>query len=127
MSDSPGNSIGKAGWIDMTVQNAKDISSFYATVVGLDPEPVDMGGYSDFTMTMPATGEAVAGVCHARGTNSDMPGGWLVYFIVADVDASASACEELGGRVRIAPRGLAGGRFCVIEDPNGATTALYQP
>jgi hypothetical protein len=21
----------------------------------------------------------------------------------------------------------AGGRFCVIEDPNGATAALYQP
>jgi hypothetical protein len=25
------------------------------------------------------------------------------------------------------PSGLAGGRFCVIEDPGGSTAALYQP
>ena len=25
------------------------------------------------------------------------------------------------------PRGLAGGRFCVIEDPGGSVAALYQP
>ena len=32
-----------------------------------------------------------------------------------------------GGRIVLAPRGLAGGRFCIIEDPSGATAALYQP
>jgi predicted enzyme related to lactoylglutathione lyase len=32
-----------------------------------------------------------------------------------------------GGKVIGEPRRLAGGRFCVIEDPNGATAALYQP
>jgi predicted enzyme related to lactoylglutathione lyase len=34
---------------------------------------------------------------------------------------------DKGGKVVVEPRGLAGGRFCVIEDPNGATAALYQP
>ena len=27
----------------------------------------------------------------------------------------------------VEPRGLAGGQFCVIKDPSGATAALYQP
>ena len=121
-----GDNTGKVGWIDMTVENAEAIRDFYATVVGFRPEPVDMGGYSDYNMTMPASGEAVAGVCHARGGNADIPPGWLVYFVVDDVDASAKACVDSGGRILVEPRGLAGGRFCVIEDPAGAMAALYQ-
>jgi len=118
--------IGKIGWIDMTVDNAEDIRDFYATVVGLKPEDVGMGDYSDYNMTMPGTGEPVAGICHARGSNAELPAGWLVYFVVADVEASARACTDAGGKLVIEPRGLAGGRFCVIEDPNGAVAALYQ-
>lgn len=119
--------VGKIGWIDMTVENAAEIRDFYANVVGLKPEDVSMGEYADYNMTMPASGEAVAGVCHARGGNADIPPGWLIYFVVADVDASAEACEAGGGNVVVPVRGLAGGRFCVIRDPNGAVAALYQP
>jgi len=119
--------IGKIGWIDMTVENAEKIRDFYATVVGLKPEDVSMGDYADYNMTMPANGEPVAGVCHARGSNADLPSGWLIYFVVEDVDQSAKACCDTGGKIVVEPRGLAGGRFCVIEDPNGAASALYQP
>lgn len=31
----------------------------------------------------------------------------------------------IGDKLLFEPRGLAGGRFCVIEDPSGATAALY--
>ena len=50
-----------------------------------------------------------------------------IYITVADVDASAAACESNGGKLLVKPRGLAGGRFCVIEDPCGSVAALYQP
>lgn len=119
--------VGKIGWIDMTVDNASEMRDFYATVVGLMPEDVSMGDYADYNMTMPASGEPVSGICHARGSNADQPGGWLIYFVVADVETSAAACRDNGGKILVEPRGLAGGRFCVIEDPNGATAALYQP
>jgi predicted enzyme related to lactoylglutathione lyase len=117
---------GKVGWIDITVDDAAGLRDFYADVVGLAPEAVSMGEYDDFNMTLPASGEPVCGICHARGSNKDLPGGWLVYFVVDDVDASAAACAAKGGTVLVQPRGLAGGRFCVIEDPSGATAALYQ-
>jgi len=118
---------GKIGWIDITVDDANGLRDFYADVVGLVPDAVSMGDYDDFNMTMPASGEPVCGICNARGGNKDLPGGWMVYFVVDDVDASAATCTAKGGNVLVEPRGLAGGRFCVLEDPSGATAALYQP
>jgi len=52
--------------------------------------------------------------------------GW-VDMTVDDVEASAVACTGNGGEVLVQPKGLAGGRFCVVRDPSGATAALYQP
>lgn len=120
------DNIGKIGWIDMTVDDATGTRDFYEKVVGWNVEDTSMGDYCDYTMVSPADGEAVAGICHARGSNADIPGGWLIYIVVADVDASAKAVVENGGSLLLEPRGLSGGRFCIIKDPNGATAALYQ-
>lgn len=124
---SDGNQVGKIGWIDISVDDAPGLRDFYKAVVGWQTEDVSMGDYSDYSMAMPETGDAVTGICHARGSNADLKGGWLIYIIVDDVHASVAACEANGGKVTVAPRGLAGGHFCVIEDPSGATAALYQP
>lgn len=118
---------GKIGWIDMTVDDAPGVRDFYKAVVGWETEDVAMDGYSDYVMKMPASGDGVAGVCHARGSNADLPAGWLIYIVVADIEQSAAACTANGGRIVVEPRGLAGGRFCVIEDPGGSAAALYQP
>ena len=125
MSDN--SQVGKIGWIDMSVGDADGVRDFYKSVVGWGSEDVSMGEYSDYSMTMPSNGEAVSGICHARGSNAELPPGWLIYIIVEDVEASATACTENGGEVLVPPRGLAGGRFCVIRDPAGATAALFQP
>ncbi len=125
MSDE--SQVGKVGWIDITVDNADGLHDFYQEVVGWESDAVSMGEYTDYTMKMPANGEEISGICHSRGSNADLPGGWLIYIIVADVEASAVICTEKGGKLIIEPRELAGGRFCVIEDPSGATAALYQP
>ena len=85
--------IGKIGWIDMTVADATGLRDFYKSVVGWKVEDTNMGDYSDYTMMAPDDGDAIAGICHAQGSNAEIPGG----------------------------------RFCVIEDPGGATAALYQP
>lgn len=71
--------------------------------------------------------DPIAGVCHARGSNADLPPAWLVYWVVADLDASVEAVAEMGGEVVVAPRPLSGGSYSVIRDPAGAVSALYQP
>jgi predicted enzyme related to lactoylglutathione lyase len=125
MSDA--SDVGKIGWIDMTVENASGVRDFYKAVVGWETEDIDMGGYSDYVMKMPASGDGVAGVCHARDSNADLPSGWMIYIVVADVEKSAATCVANGGQVVLEPRGLSGGRFCVIKDPGGSVAALYQP
>lgn len=120
-------SIGTIGWIDMTVDDATATRDFYQKVVGWKAEDTDMGDYCDYTMMSPEDGEAIAGICHARGSNASLKGGWLIYIIVENVDASAKIVVDNGGSLLVEPRGLSGGRFCVIQDPTGATAALYQP
>ena len=118
--------IGKVGWIDITVDDATGLSDFYARVTGWKPNSVSMGDYSDFVMMMPGSDHAAAGICHARGSNAELPRQWLIYIIVADADKSAAECTARGGKVLVAPRPLSGGRFCVIEDPSGAIAGLFQ-
>jgi predicted enzyme related to lactoylglutathione lyase len=118
--------VGSIVWSDLTVPDAARIRDFYAAVVGWEPEAVDMGAYSDFTMKT-SDGTGVAGVCHARGVNADLPGQWLIYIIVKDLGQSIAQCEELGGEVLVSPRDMGGtGRYCVIRDPTGAVAALFQ-
>ncbi|HEX5474764.1 MAG TPA: VOC family protein [Vicinamibacterales bacterium] len=117
--------IGAIVWQDLTVEDAERLRAFYEGVAGWTSAPVAMAGYTDYTMH--AGGMPVAGICHARGANADLPRQWLLYVTVADLEHSIAACVRLGGRVVAPPRGMSGGRFCVIEDPAGAVSALYQP
>lgn len=126
MAEKP--EVGTLCWTDLTVPDAEQVRNFYAAVVGWEPEACDMGGYSDYTMKVPGSGAAAVGVCHARGTNADLPAQWLIYITVEDLDASIAACEAGDGRIVVAAKKFAGqGRFCVIEDPAGAVAALFEP
>jgi len=119
---------GQIGWIDLTVADAPALRDFYQSVAGWTPSPVDMGGYQDFCMHPPGESVPVAGICHARGQNTALPPVWLVYITVDDLDQSLRRCLELGGKVIRPAKGISGsGRFSVIQDPAGATCALFEP
>ena len=126
MSDTQKPRVGAIGWTDLTVEDAETVQSFYASVTGWQPSPVPMGDYEDFNMCDPDTQQPMAGICHARGENADLPPVWMVYITVADVDDSAATCVEMGGRVVVGPRDMGSmGRYCVIRDPAGAVAALF--
>jgi len=128
MSDTGTPEVGTIGWIDLTVNDAGPVRDFYREVVGWKVGAVDMDGYQDFTMSTAVKEQMVAGVCHARGSNAAIPPVWLIYITVADVDRSAEQVQRMGGKVRIPPRSMGGmGRFCLIEDPAGAVSALFEP
>jgi uncharacterized protein len=121
-------SVGSIMWTDLTIEDAERIKDFYSAVVGWTASGVDMGGYDDFNMNDPETGTPVAGVCHARGGNADLPPVWLIYVNVEDIEKSIARCVELGGQVISGPKGIGGqGRYCVIRDPAGAALALFEP
>ncbi len=120
--------LGSITWIDLTVEDAEGLRDFYARVVGWVAGSVSMGDYNDFTMNTPATGEPVAGICHARGSNEGLPAQWLIYVTVADLDASLAACVAAGGTIHRGAQPCGeDGRYAVIEDPAGACLAIYEP
>jgi predicted enzyme related to lactoylglutathione lyase len=123
MSQPPG--VGTIGWIDLTVPNADEIREFYRAVVGWSTSDVKMGEYHDYCMHPAPDAPPVAGICHARGENADLPAQWLMYITVADLEASVAKCGELGGKVLAGPRSVGEGRIYVIQDPAGAVVALH--
>jgi len=118
---------GRIGWIDLTIDDAPGIRSFYESVAGWTSTAVSMGDYEDWVMSA-EDGTPQAGVCHARGANRGIPAQWLVYINVRDLDASLVQVERRSGRIVQPPR-TAGtsGRFAIIEDPAGAVCALFEP
>lgn len=127
MGSDAGNETGRIVWTDLTVDNAEELRGFYQDVVGWGSEPVSMGDYDDFSMTT-ASGIPVAGICHARGVNADLPPQWLVYIVVEDLDRSMAACTSNGGQIVTGPTSIGShGRYSVIRDPAGASCALIEP
>lgn len=112
-------------WADTTADDAETLRDFYSSVVGWKPSEVPMGGYADYSMMRP-NGLPASGVCHRRGVNADLPGGWLVYFSAADLDAALEACTASGGQIIAPARGDESYRFAVIRDPAGGVCALTE-
>jgi len=129
------NAVGHIHWHDYTMKDAARVRDFYSKVVGWSSSDVAMsdsnGAYADYCMHAPGSdgnpGPVVAGVCHARGVNAKIPPQWLMYITVADVEASAKKCVELGGKLIDGPRKMGNQTFCAIQDPGGAVCALISP
>ncbi len=118
---------GTMGWMDLTIDDAEGVRDFYKEVVGFTHSEVPMGDYSDFCMIPPAGGDPTCGVCHARGSNTDLPPVWIPYFIVEDVEKGIAACQAKGGSIVAGPKSMGQAKYCVIKDPAGAICAIYQP
>ena len=121
--EKPSN-VGKVEWMDLTVPDAGQLQKFYTSVVGWSSNDVDMGSYSDFNLNLPGTEDTIAGVCHSRCSNDNIPSQWLIYVRVESVADSAVRCKKMGGEVLDGPRRMGGSNFCVIKDPAGAVMAL---
>ena len=57
---------------------------------------------------------------------AEMPSYWLVYFNVADVDASFRTVLDAGGHEMMPPTDFPGGRFAIVSDPQGAAFGLLR-
>lgn len=118
---------GSLPWFDLTIPNADPVRDFYAAVAGWKALPVAMDGYSDYAMIPPGSKGAVAGICHARGENADLPPQWLIYITVPNLAKSLKACVAQGGTVLRPANSMGGARIAVVRDPAGAVAALFQP
>jgi len=118
--------IGAIGWLDLTVDDAETTRSFYEQVVGWTSAPVSMGEYDDHVVH-DSEGNPVAGICHRRGGNSNLPPAWLPYVNVESLDAALEKVVALGGAVLDGPKDAGDIRYAIIRDPAGAFLAIASP
>ena len=119
--------VGCIAWLDLTVPDAAATRDFYCQVIGWTSQDVDMtdagGAYHDYVL-LGGDGEPAAGICHARGTNQDVPPVWLVYLPVGDLGESTRRVQEDGGAILARMDGPPA--IAIVEDPAGVVLALSQ-
>jgi len=114
-------------WVDLTVKDAPALLDFYKSVTGWQASPVSMGDYDDFNLMDSSTGQAVAGLCHARGKNKNIPPQWLIYIGVDDILKRVKSALALGAEIIQEPeKNSAAGKIYILKDPAGAIFALYE-
>jgi predicted enzyme related to lactoylglutathione lyase len=90
------------------------------------PDPVSAGIGLDYRITTsPGTGAPMGGVMK---TQNGMPGHAVFHIVVADVAATCTAAEELGGSVvakEVSPP--AGPAFAYLKDPGGNMFGVFTP
>jgi len=113
-------------WNELNTRNLDQAKQFYGEVFGWECVTQDMGGGMTYT-EIKVDGNSAGGMMDMTGRVPDMvPAHWLVYFAVADTDATVAKAQELGGSVMVPPVDIPPGRFAVIADDKGATFAVIK-
>ena len=93
---------------------------FYTKLFGWDSEAMSMPGMT-YTVVK-AGGKGIGGImAMPKDAPKGMPPMWGAYVTVDDVDQTAKTAEKLGAKILMPPTDIPTvGRFCVIQDPQGA-------
>lgn len=119
---------GAFGWTELMTTDAASAKKFYTKLFGWKTEKAPMPGVK---YTLIKVGDEMMG--GIMGTPPDCKAPvpcWSVYVTVDDVDATAAKVKRLGGKLLHPPMDIPKvGRFCVIQDPQGATICAitYRP
>lgn len=122
------NQPGALTWTELIARGEPEaVTGFWAELMGWttmsSPMP-DGGQYTTFLHD----GHPAAGMLQMPEDMAiDVPSAWMVYFAVADLDASLAALSRLGGVVHITPtRAPEVGMFAMVQDPQGGMFYLLQ-
>jgi predicted enzyme related to lactoylglutathione lyase len=112
------------GWAELNARGLERAIAFYEAVFGWTTSKSPIGDGQEYTQ-FAAGGDDIAGALEMNpAIPAEVPSYWLVYFIVDDVDASFQKALGLGAREMVAPDDFPGGRFAIIQDPQGASLGL---
>jgi predicted enzyme related to lactoylglutathione lyase len=117
--------VGSVVWHELNARDFDAQVGFYSDVFGWRPALLSDTEEFRYVTFGPSPENPVGGVYDAAAVlPPGMPSSWLVYFGVADVDASAARVTELGGAVVREPWDSEFGRFCQVTDATGGFFVL---
>ena len=120
------NSVpGSLCWADLMTPDQAAATNFYKDVFGWEITPgQDNSGY----LHIKNGADFIGGIPPAEQRPPNVPPHWMLYFYVENCDASTAKAKGLGAKVLMEPMTLEKvGRFSIVDDPQGAGFALFQP
>jgi predicted enzyme related to lactoylglutathione lyase len=112
-------------WNELGTTDLETAKKFYTELLGWRLKESKAAGmiYNEIV----AGDREVGGMYQMTAEFGNAPSHWIAYVAVDDVDAKAKQVAELGGKVCVPPTDIPNvGRFCVINDPTGATISLIK-
>ncbi len=110
---------GAFSWCELLTTDVANAKRFYGKLFGWTLEPAPLPGV-EYTLVKYG-GQQMGGIMAMPPKCEGVPPHWGVYVTVDDVDATAKLAEDMGGKVCVPPTDIPEvGRFCVLEDPQGA-------
>ena len=111
-------------WNELATRDLAAAKTFYTELLGWQLKESTAAGMQYNEIVAP-NGEHIGGLYQMGPEYGEAPSHWMAYVAVGDVDARAARVEALGGKVCVPPMDIPNvGRFCVINDPTGATISL---
>ena len=111
---------GAFGWNELMTGDPEAATAFYGPLFGWQIEDGGIEGM-DYKV-IKVDGAPVGGIMNFPSQCPVTHPVWGAYITVDDVDATAAKVTELGGKVMQPPTDIPQvGRFCVFQDPQGAT------
>lgn len=113
---------GAFSWCELITKDVTAAREFYSKLFGWTTEEMGVGDMA-YTVVK-AGGKAMGGIMVIPAECKTERPAWGTYVTVDDVDATARLAEELGAKILVPPKDIPQiGRFCVLEDPQGAVIA----
>jgi len=115
---------GRFVWHELLTTDTKAAEGFFTKVAGWTAKPFDQS----YTLFMTGTrNRAGLMALPPEARNMGAPPHWESYVATPDVDETAKQAVALGGKVLKAPSDIPNvGRFAVLQDPQGATFAIFK-
>ena len=113
------NKHGVISWSELMTSDLEGAKKFYTKLFGWELERAPVEGME--YMIIKAAGREIAGMMTTPPEAQGAPPNWGIYVTVDKVDETAKKAEGLGAKIHVPPMDIPEvGRFCVIQDPQGA-------
>ena len=113
-------------WAELNARGFGKAKPFYQQVFGWGVKESPLGEGQTYTEWQLDDKSVAGGMEMAPVVPAEVPSHWLLYFEVDDVDAKTAKAHELGATILAQPMDFPGGRFSIVQDPQGAVLGIVK-
>jgi predicted enzyme related to lactoylglutathione lyase len=114
-------------WAELNARGIEKASPFYQKVFGWSDKTSEATGDNPPYHEFQVKGESISGGMEMNPmVPKEVPSYWMPYFGAEDVDKAHQKAVAAGGKEMLPPQDFPGGRFSILQDPQGAAFGLMK-